>query len=90
MKLYRFKQLLYHAKKRANVKPLRAQIYVEQKFKPLLLQSITVDAKQSLDKSTTHPLTFFAYLHFVQKERVAVSTFYRERQKVGSLFRPFD
>jgi hypothetical protein len=44
------------------------KIYVEQKFKPLLLQSITIDAKQSLYRSLPHtPFTSFATLHLMQK-----------------------
>ncbi len=64
-------------------------IYVEQKFKPLLLQSITIDAKPSLDRSLPHtPFTsgfyIFCLFAFDAKEWVVRPSFYRERQKEDS------
>ncbi len=66
------------------------EIYVEQKIKSLLLRSITVDAKPSIDRSLPHTsFTSFAALHLMQKNGWAGPPFYRKRQKKGSWMRPF-
>jgi hypothetical protein len=56
----------------------------------LLLQSITVDAKPSIDRSLPHtPFTSFATLLLMQKSGWAGPPFIEKRQKEDSGMRPF-